>query len=86
MPHVDELLPAEVDFRTGVTCPPRMFPVPKLGCGQPERVPYGQETLPVEQIIGHLRQTKILISEGKTIVEAACHLLVLALSRRVASR
>jgi len=27
-----------------------------------------------EQIIGHLRQAKILISEGKTIIEAARHL------------
>ena len=27
-----------------------------------------------EQIIGHLRQAEILISEGKTIGEAACHL------------
>ena len=27
-----------------------------------------------EQIIGHLRQAEILISEGKTIIEAARHL------------
>ncbi len=25
-----------------------------------------------EQIIGHLRQAEILISKGKTIIEAAC--------------
>ena len=29
---------------------------------------------PAEQIIGHLRQAEILISEGKTIIEAARHL------------
>ncbi len=27
-----------------------------------------------EQIISYLRQAEILISEGKTIIEAACHL------------
>ena len=27
-----------------------------------------------EQIIGHLRQAEILISEGKTIIEATRHL------------
>ena len=30
-----------------------------------------------EQIIGHLRQAEILISEGKTIIEAARHLGVI---------
>ena len=31
-----------------------------------------------EQIIGHLRQAEILLSEGKTIIEAARHLGVSA--------
>ncbi len=35
-----------------------------------------------EQIIGHLRQAEILISEGKTIIEAARHsMLVLSFVR-----
>ena len=54
--------------------PPYNVPSPKVRIWDVERGPYGQEPYTAEQIIGHLRQAEILISEGKTIIEAARHL------------
>ena len=57
-----------------MTCPPIMFPVLKLGCGTQKGGPMARKRYTAEQIIGHLRQAEILLSEGKTIIEAARHL------------
>ena len=51
-----------------------MFPVLELGYGYQKGVVMARKRYTAEQIIGHLRQAEILISEGKTIIEAARHL------------
>lgn len=52
----------------------KMFPVLKLGYGTQKGGPMARKRYTAEQIIGHLRQAEILLSEGKTIIEAARHL------------
>ena len=42
--------------------------------GNQKGVVMARKRYTAEQIIGHLRQAEILISEGKTIIEAARHL------------
>jgi len=49
-----------------------MFPVLELGYGYQKGVVMTRKRYTAEQIIGHLRQAEILISKGKTIIEAAC--------------
>ena len=41
--------------------------------GNQKEVILARKRYSAEQIIGHLRQAEILISEGKTIIEAARH-------------
>ena len=52
----------------------KMFPVLKLGYGTYKGSRMARKRYTAEQIIGHLRQAEILLSEGKTIIEAARHL------------
>ena len=54
--------------------PPYNVPSPKVRIWDVERGPMARKRYTAEQIIGHLRQAEILISEGKTIIEAARHL------------
>ena len=51
-------------------------PVLELGIGSLKVVIMARKRYSAEQIIGHLRQAEILISEGKTIGEAARQLSI----------
>ena len=51
-----------------MTCPPGLFPFLELGLGQ-KGGHMARKRYTAEQIIGHLRQAEIRISEGKTVAE-----------------
>jgi putative transposase len=51
-----------------------LFAVLELGYGSQKGVIVARKRYSGEQIIVHLRQEKVLIAEGKTIIEAAHHL------------
>ena len=54
-----------------MTCPPGMFPFPKLGFGtRAKGIACRESVTPQSKIIGHLRQAEIRTSEGKTVAEA----------------
>ena len=57
-----------------IDLPPYDVPSPKVRIWDVERGPMARKRYTAEQIIGHLRQAEILISEGKTVIEAARHL------------